>query len=264
MRASANTALGCGPWVIFTPAAPANTLFLSCIRALGSLASSLALSSPPGRRDIGVVQLNRRMPLICIGPVCIPVTALMPIILFLCKPIWVRLPPHVQSSLRTRYEGLQSYLQRTVWDRIGWTAKPLAKEKKDDDLKPAARAGDELKAGMGGVVGLHSDADWSAALQLTKDSNVVMVVDFTAVWCGPCQRIAPLFAELAKQHGNALFVKVDVDELEDLMHSCEVLAMPTFQIYKGGEKVDTLTGANDKKLVDMVAKHVSCIMTTTF
>jgi hypothetical protein len=41
------------------------------------------------------------------------------------------------------------------------------------------------------------------------------------------------------------------------MHSCEVLAMPTFQIYKGGEKVDTLTGANDKKLVDMVAKHVS-------
>ena len=197
------------------------------------------------------------MPLICIGPVCIPVTAFMPIILFLCKPIWVRLPPHVQSALRTRYEGLQSYLQRTVWDRIGWTAKPLAKEKKDDDLKPAARAGDELKAGMGGVVGLHSDADWSAALQLTKDSNVVMVVDFTAVWCGPCQRIAPLFAELAKQHGNALFVKVDVDELEDLMHSCEVLAMPTFQIYKGGEKVDTLTGANDKKLVDMVAKHVS-------
>ena len=180
----------------------------------------------------------------------------MPIILFLCKPIWVRLPPHVQSALRTRYEGLQSYLQRTVWDRIGWTAKHLAKEKKDD-VKPAVTAGYELKAGMGGVVSLHSDADWSAALQLTKDSNVAMVVDFTAVWCGPCQRIAPLFAELAQQHGNALFVKVDVDELEDVMHSCEVLAMPTFQIYKGGEKVDTLTGANEKKLVDMVAKHVT-------
>ena len=180
----------------------------------------------------------------------------MPIILFLCKPIWVRLPPHVQSALRTRYEGLQSYLQRTVWDRIGWTAKHLAKEKKDD-VKPAVTAGYELKAGMGGVVSLHSDADWSAALQLTKDSNVAMVVDFTAVWCGPCQRIAPLFAELAQQHGNALFVKVDVDELEDVVHSCEVLAMPTFQIYKGGEKVDTLTGANEKKLVDMVTEHLS-------
>ncbi|KOO27543.1 nek4 protein [Chrysochromulina tobinii] len=161
-----------------------------------------------------------------------------------------------ESALRTRYEGLQSYLQRTVWDRIGWTAKHLAKEKKDD-VKPAVTAGYELKAGMGGVVSLHSDADWSAALQLTKDSNVAMVVDFTAVWCGPCQRIAPLFAELAQQHGNALFVKVDVDELEDVMHSCEVLAMPTFQIYKGGEKVDTLTGANEKKLVDMVTEHLS-------
>ncbi len=79
----------------------------------------------------------------------------MPIILFLCKPIWVRLPQHVQSALRTRYEGLQSYLQRTVWDRIGWTAKHVAKEKKDD-VKPAVTAGYELKAGMGGVVSLLS------------------------------------------------------------------------------------------------------------
>ena len=144
-----------------------------------------------------------------------------------------------------------------MWDRIGWKAKPVAKDKKDDDLKPAATAGDDLKAGMGGVVGLHSDADWNAALQLTKDSDMAMVVDFTAVWCGPCQRIAPLFAELAKKHANALFVKVDVDELEDVMHSCEVMAMPTFQVYKGGAKVDDLTGANDKKLAEMVAKHVS-------
>ena len=168
------------------------------------------------------------MPLICIGPVCIPVTAIMPIILFLCKPIWVRLPPHVQSALRTRYEGLQSYLQRTVWDRIGWTAKPVAKEKKDDDLKPTATAGYELKAGMGGVVGLHSDADWSAALQLTKDSNVVMVVDFTAVWCGPCQLMAPQLEKVAAEYGGKCrFLKIDSDEEPEVASVLKINGLPT-------------------------------------
>ena len=66
------------------------------------------------------------MPLICVGPVCIPATALMPILIWLAKPIWVRLPPPVQEKIRTQYAGLQLWMQSNVWDRLGWKAKPKA------------------------------------------------------------------------------------------------------------------------------------------
>merc|ERR1712054_569248 len=63
------------------------------------------------------------------------------------------------------------------------------------------------------------------------------VVDFTASWCGPCQRIAPAFAKLAEEYGEtAVFIKVDVDEAEDIAAACGISAMPTFQFYKSGAK----------------------------
>ena len=172
------------------------------------------------------------MPFICIGPVCIPWTAVMPIVLYLARPVWKRLPPHVQERISTRYGAFATYMQAHVWDRLGWTAKPKPAGA-GSQLPAASLASDELRASMGSVVGLHSDADWQAALQLTRESEVALVVDFTAVWCGPCQGIAPFFAELAAKHANhgLLFVKVDVDELEEVAAAAEVMAMPTFQVY---------------------------------
>jgi len=107
---------------------------------------------------------------------------------------------------------------------------------------------------LGSVVGIHSDDEWDAALALTNESDLAVVVDFTAVWCGPCQKIAPFYGELAKKYPNALFVKVDVDELEDISQNAGVAAMPTFQVYKKGALADTVTGARESALEAMVAK----------
>ena len=59
-----------------------------------------------------------------------------------------------------------------------------------------------------------------------------MVVDFTATWRGPCQRIAPVFEKLATEMEDVLFVKVDVDENEETARVCEITVMPT-PIYTG-------------------------------
>merc|ERR1711907_299020 len=80
-----------------------------------------------------------------------------------------------------------------------------------------------------------------------------VLVDFFAVWCGPCKRIAPGLAELAQKYPNVAFAKVDVDDQEDIAQEYEVSAMPTFLLFKGGEKVDSVVGASLEKVEALVA-----------
>lgn len=150
-------------------------------------------------------------------------------------------------------------MQVAVWDRIGWKGKPKKKEAAVELPAAGSAAADaaenKLLSSRGGVVGLHSDAEWATALALTKSHpEIAMIVDFTAVWCGPCQKIAPDFARLAKEHPTALFVKVDVDELEDVSQEAGIMAMPTFQVYKSGSKAEEMSGANVDKLEAFVKK----------
>ncbi len=76
-----------------------------------------------------------------------------------------------------------------------------------------------------------------------------VVVDFTATWCGPCKTIAPYFEELSAKFPDIEFVKIDVDELEDLAAECGISAMPTFHVYSNGVKVAEMTGADKDKLL---------------
>lgn len=83
----------------------------------------------------------------------------------------------------------------------------------------------------------------------------VVLVDFYATWCGPCKMIAPFLEDLSKKYRSVKFIKVDVDELEDVAADAGVSAMPTFKLYKDGNAVDELVGASKDKLEELVKKY---------
>ncbi|KAK2725408.1 thioredoxin-like protein 1 [Artemia franciscana] len=94
--------------------------------------------------------------------------------------------------------------------------------------------------------------------QLQAELNVagpkLVVVDFTASWCGPCQRIAPFVDELSRKYTRAVFLKVDVDAGPDLAQAHNVSAMPTFIFFKNKVVIDRLQGANPQSLEEKVRK----------
>ena len=67
-----------------------------------------------------------------------------------------------------------------------------------------------------------------------------MVIDFYATWCGPCKMIAPQIEEMSNTMDNIVFLKVDVDEAEDVAQEYNITAMPTFLFIKNGSKVSCL------------------------
>ena len=102
---------------------------------------------------------------------------------------------------------------------------------------------------------LSTKEEFDALLAQNSASSTTTFVDFTATWCGPCQRIGPIFEALANEFPQACFVKVDVDENQETSRACGVRAMPTFQTFVKKNKVDDLTGADEAGLRAMVIKH---------
>jgi len=82
-------------------------------------------------------------------------------------------------------------------------------------------------------------------------SHTYAIVDFHATWCPPCKAIAPVYAQLASKHGASgafAFLKVNVDEQQELAQQFGIQAMPTFVLLKDGKPVDTIRGANPPAL----------------
>lgn len=119
----------------------------------------------------------------------------------------------------------------------------------------AAAAASPKAAKSKEVIAFHSSSKWMEYIKASKQSNKLIVIFFTATWCGPCRSMEPTIKELAAKYTDIDLVKIDVDELFNV--SCEygIQTMPTFLFMKNGKEIDKVAGARKQDLQMKIEQH---------
>jgi thioredoxin 1 len=94
--------------------------------------------------------------------------------------------------------------------------------------------------------------------ELVMKSDKPVLLDFWAVWCGPCRMVAPTIDKLAEDYKDrAVIGKINVDEENDLAEQFRVMSIPTIYILKGGQVVERMIGARPyTELAAAIDKHL--------
>ncbi|KAG4029813.1 hypothetical protein MFRU_014g01120 [Monilinia fructicola] len=100
-----------------------------------------------------------------------------------------------------------------------------------------------------------------SSMQFSKllGSSTIVVSDFYADWCGPCKAIAPTYESLATKHSKpnrVTFTKINVDNQQSIAQRYGVRAMPTFLIFRSGSVIETIQGADARKLTTAIENAV--------
>ncbi|XP_026484371.1 thioredoxin-like protein 1 [Vanessa tameamea] len=106
---------------------------------------------------------------------------------------------------------------------------------------------------MGLATVIENEAHFQS--EMANAGTKLVVVDFTATWCPPCQRIAPFFEQLPAKFPRAVFLKVDVDRCAETASAQGISAMPTFIFYRNRTRIDRLQGADVASLENKVRQY---------
>lgn len=86
------------------------------------------------------------------------------------------------------------------------------------------------------------------------ESEKTVLVDFYADWCGPCKMLSPIVEEVAEEEENIKFVKLNIDNAEDIAIQYQVMSIPTLVVIKNGEEVNRSVGLIDKEKIKELIK----------
>ena len=79
--------------------------------------------------------------------------------------------------------------------------------------------------------------------EIEKSSNIILL-DFYANWCGPCKRLTPKLEEMENEFPNVIFIKINVDDLDELSEKYSIKCMPTIIFKKNNDIVNRIEGSN--------------------
>jgi thiol-disulfide isomerase/thioredoxin len=205
------------------------------------------------------------MTLCCIGGVCIPYSALLPVAVWCLQWLVEKL-------------GLKSYIPDSWWNLL----QSKKEQKKNKSLlegkqpsccstvactpdssvhdNDATSNSSQVGTGTGLVRSIDSENEWEQLLLASKDKSkgVVVMAKFTATWCRPCHAIQPVYEALAAaaaDNKSVIFGTIDVDELDAVASDLKVAILPTVVVVKGGVVVDRYTGSHAGQLQDFCNRH---------
>lgn len=130
------------------------------------------------------------------------------------------------------------------------TPKPRAPRRSSTTKGKTVTVNDLKQIEGGAVKAVRTEAEFTRAISSAK----LVVVDFWASWCGPCQNIKPKYSAMSDRFKKATFLSVDVDAAKAIAQKYGVSSMPTFVFFRAGREIDRFSGADENRLEQLIVR----------
>eukprot|EP00537_Pseudo-nitzschia_pungens_P017042 CAMPEP_0172401902 /NCGR_PEP_ID=MMETSP1061-20121228/52480_1 /TAXON_ID=37318 /ORGANISM="Pseudo-nitzschia pungens, Strain cf. pungens" /LENGTH=188 /DNA_ID=CAMNT_0013135711 /DNA_START=68 /DNA_END=634 /DNA_ORIENTATION=+ len=188
--------------------------------------------------------------MICIGGVCVPYSAVIPLFLLGIKWIFAKL--HTYGLLPNFIAELMN-LKQFQQEQKSAPSSCCDSENAAPKRSKTKRLPTESSSASSSVVKrLESDEEFDDLLK----KNEKVVVKFTANWCQPCKRIHPFYAKKCEENPEYDFITVDVDDFDEIAGKYSVAMMPTFIIVRGEDVLGTCRGSSEPELDTFLKEHL--------